>query len=319
MKKAFVLVAMVSLVLFVSGCVEGTGFGEWMGVGAEEREEPDDVLSIDNERVSPSTVNEGDIFEFSFELSNLFERESAENVDVRLYDSGRCDNETDRNPIDGDSIFEGATRVVEWEFQAPEDISVTRTCDLHYDVKYDFDAHTTSDFYIMGEDVSRDDEVAQVSPSVGKARGPLKIDISFSGEQPFRNGTTIPFQIVLKNAGDGKLDDLNPEDVNITLDYGDEDHELGVDEYLDEDDGWEDEKTGCIQPMGEADEDEEYADFRFIDSQTPPISCRLYPDDDQGYSDNFTEPLSSFSVDVDVEDYRYTLQGSRSVTIHPTL
>ncbi len=312
MKKLAVFVFLIPLVLFISGCVEGGGLGGLMGVGTEEVEEPDDVLVIRNQRVDPSTVNAEGQFEFSFELTNLFDAESARNVEVRLYDSGMCDLRPGHDPqaIDGDSIFEGATRVIEWGMDAPTDQELGHmagSCPLKYYVKYEFDAYSRSDVYVMDEDVSRDSEVASVSPTTGKARGPVKVDIDFSGQQPFRSGSAIPFQVRLRNAGDGSLDDLTPRDVSITLDYGETEKELGYDEYLDEETDW---KTGCRSPVGDSEE------LQFIDGRTPPISCRLYPD---GYSEYFEEPLSSFQIRVNVEDYEYTLEGEGSVSIQPTL
>lgn len=326
--EILVFVLLLSAVVLVSGCVEGGGFDAiWGGVGTEEVEEPDNVLVIENERVEPSVVNAGNLFDFSFELKNLFERESAEGVTVRLYDTGMCELDSDAKQIDDEVIFEEATRVVEWSLTAPgnkELGGMTRSCALYYDVEYEFDAHSRSDLYVMGEDVSRDSTVAQVSPSTSKSRGPLKIDIHTSGKQPFRNGTVIPFQIKLRNAGEGELSDLNPYDVNITVNYGGDDSvELGGDEYLDEDEDWNG-NTGCRHPMGyesnDDNENNEVRDFQFINDETPPISCRLYPKGDKGYSeDRFEEPLSSFQIEVDVEDYSYKLSGVSTVTVQPTL
>ncbi len=312
MKRIAVAVFLVSMVVFISGCVEGGGLAGLMGVGDQEVEDPDDVLVVENRMVNPSTVNAENQFEFSFELTNLFEAESARDVEVRLYDSGMCDPIQGEDPqaMDGRNIFEGATRVIEWSLQAPTNTelgNMAGSCPLKYYVKYRFDAYSRSDVYIMGEDVSRDSDVASVSPTTSKARGPLKVDIDFSGQQPFRYGSPVPFQIRLRNAGDGDLDDLKPDDVSILLDHGETEIQLGEDKYLAEDDDWE---TGCRSPVDLGDK------FQFIDDRTPPISCRLYPGH---YEDYFEEPLTSSQIRVSVEDYEYTLDGEASVSIQPTL
>lgn len=308
MKRVFVFAAAVLLVLAVSGCVEGAG--GLMGMGAEEEDEPDDVLVVRNELVEP-TVRAEETFEFSFELANLFEFEPATNTKAVLYDTGRCDLDDDKEQ-NLDSILEGSTRVVEWELDAPNNQQLgdmTGVCPLKYYVEYDFHAHTRADLYVLDDDYSRDDEVAQVSPGIRRGRGPLKIDVDFGGRQPFRQGSTIPFQVTLRNVGEGDVDgEISPVDINITIDYGDHIDELGSDNY--EDGDWEDIGTGCKQPM-----EESTKGLPFIDGSTPPISCRIYEEE---YSEYFSTPISSFQIDVDIDEYRYTLYGENSVTVEPT-
>lgn len=319
MKKVIVLVLLFSLVLSVSGCVEGGSLGDLMGVGAEETEQPNDVLSIKNPIVDPSTVNADNPFEFSFELKNLFDAESAKNVEVKLYNTGMCDLKDDSpaRPIkkeEEQDIYEGASRVMEWNLEAPSNEqlgNMVGSCPLKYYVEYEFNAYSRSDLYVVGEDASSSSEVSKVSPTTSKARGPLKIDVEFSGKQPFDNGNTIPFQIRLRNAGKGKLESLKPEHVDITLVSSDgEEQELGGDNYLNEGDGgWE---TGCMHPV-----EKRSKTLPFIDGKTPPISCRLYKDD--GYGEYFEPPLSSFQIEVDIKGYVYTLYGEKTVTVEPTL
>ena len=298
MKKVLALGSLVALVLFTSGCVEG-GFGGLMGVGVEEKEQPDDLLQVKNENIDPPELSAGDKFEYSFELVNLFDVESAREVDVNLYNTGRCELTDDKGSgRDLGTVYPEATRVLEWDLEAPSNNelrSMSHTCDLMYQVDYNFNASTTADLYIMDSETDRNSDVAQVSPTTRKSRGPLKIDVEFGGTQPFRENSLVSFQVALRNAGAGELENLDYSDINIEVE--------GLDGFNKGDDNNGD--GNCQPPAGDWSDD-----ARFHEGQTSPILC----DFQQGSIDG---PIKTLTVKAEVNDYTYTLYGKNSVTVEP--
>ncbi|MFP4116590.1 MAG: hypothetical protein ACLFQ8_00515 [Candidatus Aenigmatarchaeota archaeon] len=273
----------------------------------------EDVLVIENEEISPSPVKANDVFDFSFHLTNINKREKAENVEVRLYETDMCDLHDDSaEGLSDVVIFEEATRMIKWNLKAPNEDELglmEDTCSLEYYVKYDFGTQGHADLYAMDENVSEDDEIAQVSPSTEKGKGPLKIEIEFGGPQPFRKGSTIPFKVRLRNVGEGVVEYITPEDLIINISYDDDENQIN-ENYLYQEDEWE---TGCRLPVGEVDEN-----IPFIDDTSPPIACRLYfheGNEDKDYGTYFEEPLSEFNIEVSVENYTYKLTSKKSVEI----
>gem|GEM_PF-5417740 len=301
MRKVLLSALLIGLVVFAAGCVEnGGGF---MGIGAEEEEAPDDVLLLERKSVVPSPpITAGTGFEFSFVLRNPHEgRElDANNSEVNLYDSGRCDEDGDEDEFEfgPETIYAGGERNIRWNFRTPDTDDIGRMptdCDLRFKAEYKFDANTIHDVILVEsghlEELDRRGETVDIAPSERRGHGPIKIHVDFWQDQPFifrgDDDDEIGFNVQIYNRGEGALDtdetDLT-SDGDLTIEYDDEDI-----------------TDDCEWP-----EDELY----FIDDSTPKIRCEIGVDIEDG-------PIEENDVTVELEDYTYTMHYNYEVPIEP--
>lgn len=345
MKKAFALIPLLMFVVSVSGCIGGgDGFAGLMGTGAQEEKAPNDILKIDNLKVVPSApVRAGSDFSLSFQINNLNDRESAQNVDYRLYDWGRCDIKDDASGASPTSnefgqLFPGSTKLVEWKFEAPtnEELGmVSGDCPLRFEVSYGSSAVTSSDAIVVSQDrmdqISRSGESLSVSPSEYQSRGPVKTDIEFPSSQPFLEGSSLPFTVTIGNKGSGEVANLLnkdiciqfkgeggnvikesehcPENVNVgatgqAINEGDLSPDVSEGDGSDSSGDTSGSSSGmCSYPREGGD-----SEIPFIDKETPPIKCEVE-------TPEIDSPLKTYSVEVSVPSYTYTLYKEKSVEV----
>lgn len=297
MKKIFALIPLLLLVVSVSGCVQGGGFGGLMGVGVEEKEAPNDVIDKKGTQIIPEPpILAGNPFTLKFYIENLYSAEgtgeSARDVYVELYDWGRCDPQNDKTPIEGKGIYPGATRTITWKFDAPDNKKlgyVSGQCPIRYQVRYIYDAHTRADAIAASEErfrqVSRSGESISVSPGETKSRGPIKIDIRFASDQPFREGTTVPFDVIVKDKGSGHIKGREVSKGDLDIQVRGSGISLGK----------------CKYPAD--------AGAPFIGDETPPIRCDLEIPKDMG------SDIKTYSIQVDLSNYTYVLSYQNQVSI----
>lgn len=280
----------LSFLVFLSGCVDN-GF-----TSDGETEGPDDVVEVGYSNVVPSPpISAGSTFTYEFVLQNPYGdvddvTVEAEDVIARVYDTGRCTLISDAEKPLG-TLYPGAALPVKWEFEAPSRdrlAHVRGRCNLRFMVDYKYDAHTYSEIIVASEERQQEAAMAgediTVSPSVSKSEGPIKIDVTFGGVQPFVEDTTTTASIVVRNVGDGHLRDysINRDDIDISI----EDVSNFSCEYPDDDEGV----------------------IRFYDRETPVIRCEL----ELSPQDN---PLETFHLRIDIEDYDYRVEKQKEVDI----
>ena len=244
--KNFISLLLVGI-LFISGCVEGTGLQALFGSMGEKRAAPNDVLMIEDLTVIPRPPIPADSeFEVSFLIKNIASAEEgvdeATNVGVYLYDWGRCKpldeygNEINKEIItyfEGKTIYPGAAEIVSWTFRAPSNFELGKMegeCPIRFKVNYDFSTYTTSDVTIITkehlEELIRAGETPVVTPVQTQSSGPVKINIDVQADQPVRKGLTIPVIITVEDKGSGfyqkvpagSLRITFPSDLDVTCD-----------------------------------------------------------------------------------------------------
>jgi hypothetical protein len=257
MKK---IISMLVLVLLVSGCVETDLFG-LSSSKAEVKEQPPDVISIQNINILPTPpIIAGDQFSISFELSNL-EEEKDVDVGYRLMDDGLCNlvsstggfcsggsscyslsRESCSAPcfwdLRGDVFPEfvpGRVEFVEWTFNTPsnEEIGYLRTtCPIRFIIGYEFTAISEIEANVITEQryqqLQQSGEFTTFTPTINVERGPIKIYMEFGASLPIRASTSLnqrvlPVYVTVQDKGTGLLSEI-PEyitDNRLVIDFPD--------------------------------------------------------------------------------------------------
>lgn len=207
-------------------------------MGTKEKEAPHDLLKIKNVKVIPTPpIPAGNSFTFTLQVENLDQKKTATHTSVSLYDTGRCkkDRVTPRKKWD---MFPGSTKVLEWNIRAPSNKKLgymTGECPLRYEAEYTFHAHTRAEAITISreklEEASKMGETVSVSSMETKSRGPIKVDVRFGSEQPFREASLVPFNVIVQNKGSGGVAELENGDVNITLLKGGGEEVTGFDQW----------------------------------------------------------------------------------------
>lgn len=308
MKRIWITIPLLVLILSISGCVQGGGgLAGLMGAGTEEKKAPASLLSFTDIKVIPTPPVRADSnFDFTVQLKNLDDRETVRNTNFNLYDWGRCTIEDSPNTNIG-NMFPGSTKILKWEIGTPTNEQLgqmTGECPLRFKVNYNFDASTRAETIVASKEklrqVSRTGESIKVSPTVTKSRGPIKIDVSFESSQPLRENTTVPFDVVVRNTGGGDVNRLNNDNVIINIPNASFDQ------------SWEEDGPCNYPNEGGSSSATESKRLPFIDKKTPPIRCTFEPPD-QG-----TTPLKTYVVKVDINGYTYTIYDEKIVKVEPT-
>lgn len=325
MKKVLALIPALLLVVSISGCTQGGGGLAGINLlqtGGQEKEAPNDVLAKKSSKIVPSPpIPASSQFTLTFYLENqmpskekLGQVQEAKDTQITLYDCGRCKFKENNGWKEKcfkeyfgseQDIFPGATKIIEWEFKAPSNENLGRMtgeCPIRYKVEYGYDASTRADAIVASqrkiEQASRAGESIQVSPTESKGRGPIKIDVRFASNQPFRAEkgapTKIPFSVIVKNKGSGEIAERKVQKNEINI-------EAPADKVN---------VTNCKYPQTDT---TPYASF--IGKETPPIMCELTVED--GAIKDNAAVMKTFTIEADL-NYNYTLNYKETVTVEPT-
>lgn len=222
MKKEY-LIAMLILILFASGCVEGRVPDIFKGLigeqGLETKELPPDIIIVQNQNVIPKPpIPANSEFTISFEVKNQAEAQDVDNVGVELYDWGIC------TPPDADERTKLITTLVpqqveylEWKFTAPTNDLIAHMeskCPIRYMVNYTFNTSSQVDVQVISSNrlsqLQRAGQTPTFSPTQSVGIGPLKIYFDFGVALPVRTNETyvesiLPIYITIEDKGTGLL------------------------------------------------------------------------------------------------------------------
>ena len=213
--------------IFISGCV---GFEDPFGFispKTEVKEQPPDVISIQNINVlPPSPVIAGDQFSVSFELSNV-EEERDVNVDYKLMDDGLCSLESGVDSETFEDFVPGRVEFVEWTFNSPsnEEIGYLRTtCPIRFIIGYQFTAISDIEANVITENrylqLQQSGEFATFKPTLNVGRGPIKIYIDYGASLPIRTERVLPVYITVQDKGTGLLKEVPQNALKIIIPEG---------------------------------------------------------------------------------------------------
>ncbi len=222
------------LILLVSGCANLPFDIPFFQTGGPKiKELPNDIISITNATVLPSTsVREGDQFSVIFDLTNQDEFLSVP-VSFNLYDTGLCKileggypriSPSETNIGELETLSPTETRLVEWTFQAPsaEEIAHLRvTCPIRF--RFDFSHTATSEIDVVVIDevrlreLQRGEGVTTFTPTVNVGRGPIKIYFDFGVSLPVKEGSTITVYVLVEDKGTGLLREIGTGKFKITF------------------------------------------------------------------------------------------------------
>ncbi|MFP4116674.1 MAG: hypothetical protein ACLFQ8_00020 [Candidatus Aenigmatarchaeota archaeon] len=223
MKKIALLMLFAST-LAISGCVS-TSKLSFSEVGLLGLGEPEYILREEisvNVNPSPSTVRPGRRMEAFFDVANTgnttLENVSLESVDSCVFSEGKLDE------IPANNIESGEKRTVNWNFSAPNDINMGRTCDMRYRVSYDSMARAvfnvralSEDEYILREKAGDLDKLSDVRYE--KTKTPVEIMANVSEEQPMMAGDDFLVHFHLENKGDGFVRGRAIDEGDIIMSY----------------------------------------------------------------------------------------------------
>lgn len=224
MKKIALLLLVVS-VLFASGCVNlpsvdyaNVGL---LGLGEPKYTVPEEI-SVDVE-AHPSTVRSGREMKAFFDVTNTG---NTTLKDVRLEDIDNCvfDPEDDDLENIGEDMRSGDKRTVTWEFNAPTDIDMKKSCDMRYRVSYDSTAKAVFNIralkeeeYILRERAGDLDKLSDVRYE--KTKTPVEIMANVSEQQPMMGGDDFLVHFYLENNGEGFVEDRTIGKEDIVMSY----------------------------------------------------------------------------------------------------
>jgi hypothetical protein len=220
MKK---IISILVLVLLVAGCV---GI-ELPGLGSsktEVKEQPPDVISIQNIKVLPNPpIIAGDQFSVSFELSNL---EEEKNVDVgyKLMDDGLCTLASGPEYEIFPDFVPGRVEFAEWTFDTPSNEEIgylETTCPIRFIVGYEFTAISEIEANVMTEQryyqLQQSGEFTTFTPTLNVERGPIKIYMEFGASLPIRTERVLPVYVTVQDKGTGLLSFIPENELLIKL------------------------------------------------------------------------------------------------------
>ncbi|UCG95615.1 MAG: hypothetical protein JSV92_01025 [archaeon] len=305
------------LVIFVSGCAEGGDLQSIFSALSEEQEvvvAPKDALVIEDLRTIPDPpINADSDFTLTFQVVNIGETtegsKEAKNVEVTVYDSGRCNIKSPKTAFSELDIYPGGgSELAEWDFTAPDNKKLgymEGKCSIRFVVRYKYDAHTTSDISIISTErlnqASRTGETLTISPSQVQSRGPIKIRLDFEVTQPVDEKLTIPLIIKVYDQGSGMYDKVLPS-TPLVIEFPPGLKVLNCT------------PTNRISLTGSSSGGytaTSVSEISLIKGETPPIRCDLEVDED-------INDIKTYFIKAKILNYEYPLYGEKSVTIIPT-
>lgn len=219
--QTFGLVFAVLLVMLVAGCVEGGGsFWSIFGQKGQVREAPNDIITIQNENIVPQPPEiAGDEFSVTFEVKNVDDLNSVQDVTVQLFDWGLCSEEkmdTTWNKTDSSftkdlrRMAPGQSKPVEIMLKAPTATQLANLpgrCPVKYKVNYTFTAATSTSAEVISATRLRElqtaMEIPQFTPITDIGRGPIKIYMEPVSSMPARTGSALTLAVQVQNKGTG--------------------------------------------------------------------------------------------------------------------
>ena len=301
MKKIAFLPLIASLML-LSGCVNlpGAEISDvgLLGLGEPEYTIPEEI-SVAVQAV-PGNVRPGRRMEAFFDIDNTGNT-TLENV--RLDDVDNCVfNLQEKEGIDGTNLEPLDKKSPTWTFEAPENVTMDKRCDMRYRVSYDSTAHALFNVRALSEDeyITREKagDLAGLSDvRYEKTRTPVEIMAEVSEEQPMIEGESFLVHFHIENKGDGFVDEdgFKPGDIRLSF-PGDI-----LDLY------------GCqemeVDPNNGENNEIIFKDIDFRNGRTAKTSCRFSIDEEIDTSETGT-----FRMSV---DYRYVNDGLFEVSIVP--
>lgn len=223
MKKITFLPLIASLML-LSGCVNlpGAEISDvgLLGLGEPEYTVPEEI-SVAVQAV-PGNVRPGRRMEAFFDIDNTGNT-TLENV--RLDDVDNCVfNLQEKEGIDGTNLEPLDKKSPTWTFEAPENVTMDKRCDMRYRVSYDSTAHALFNVRALSEDeyITREKagDLAGLSDvRYEKTRTPVEIMAEVSEEQPMIEGESFLVHFHIENKGDGFVDEdgFKPGDIRLSF------------------------------------------------------------------------------------------------------
>ena len=311
----------IIFVLAIAGCVGQTTGTTQIDIA--------DVMVTENQPIIPSQPTAGGTFTFRALVKNQHGSEFAENVEVELFDSGKClptavNDDKSRGGkvpvtlLEPTKFAPGQQELIKVDFDAPTSdqiVGLSAVCPIRYKASYNFDAKTE-----MGIDVASTDRLKQIETETGQrpagesrtniGPGPLRILMTPKTVLPAETGKKFQFEISVKNDGNGNAPEGTIEKgkwkITIPSDFTPDPSVGGLSQ--------EGSGTFCNDKFVQyRDGYANTAPIQFVQGQTNAITCYLVaPGEDKVP----VEKLYTFSSNID--DYTYEYFGQQvDVTIKP--
>ena len=202
---------LILLVVLVSMCMDSTA--QQASVILENPSNTD--LFIRAEAI-PSVVRSGRNLDMIFDLTNK-RQEKLKNVSFLAYD--QCLFSGDNIKF-FDDIQPNQTERWSWKWLTVE-TNFERDCTIKFNVEYSSEFSRTQSVAVLSQVEYNQREAAGTLSSVplssSSTQNAINIIISFSETQPFVEGDSITMFIDYVNEETGIIDQLNPEEVSMTL------------------------------------------------------------------------------------------------------
>ncbi len=196
MKSKLCLAAL--LFLFLSGCVNyPVRKGEFTSYS--ETKTNDLEYAVD---LYPSEISAGESIKVRIKITPS---KDIENVRVRISDP--CILEVKRKEKKLGDISANSQRIVNFELKAPSHVDIATQCKIKFEIEYEARFYSAQDIAVLSSAEYREKassgKLGEIKISSSKIPSAIEIEVSFSEQEPFRDGKEMFMYIDYFNRGNG--------------------------------------------------------------------------------------------------------------------
>ncbi len=204
-------------ILALSGCVTNFPFSYRSKVTVYEETLTDDIAYTFE--VYPSSVYEGEKVKIRVKL---VPKKTLKNVNISVVDPCIFTiPENRKKTITLGDLSANTQRIAKFELRAPETVEMNTKCKIKFKISYEASFSAISDVVVLSEaeykERASSGTLNDIKISSSKTPSAVEARISFSEEQPFRDGEEVFMSVEYLNIGNGIPDKIEKNNIKINL------------------------------------------------------------------------------------------------------